>query len=53
MNENENPYFDYTACPVEVLEEKAQAAASQAARLLSVQVWDFASDFAQAQASTG
>ncbi len=30
MNENENPYFDYTACPVEVLEEKAQAAASQA-----------------------
>lgn len=32
MNENENPYFDYTACPVEVLEEKAQAAASQAVK---------------------
>lgn len=29
MNENENSYFDYTACPMEVLEEKAQAAASQ------------------------
>lgn len=30
MNENNNPYFDYTACPVEELEERAQATASQA-----------------------
>lgn len=29
MNESNNPYFDYTACPVEELEERAQAAASQ------------------------
>lgn len=30
MNENKNPYFDYTGCPAEVLEEKAQEATSQA-----------------------
>lgn len=28
MNENVNPYFDYTACPVEELEERAQTTAS-------------------------
>lgn len=29
MNENENPYFDYTACSAEALEERAGAAASR------------------------
>jgi len=28
-NENSNPYFDYTACSAEVLEERAKAAAPQ------------------------